>query len=215
MKALSALTGNHLEVIEANDAEALQRPVFAHFRVGQNRDPLSKCQAFARVLESGVGERVDVAFFKLCYVDITANTDIGTVFLNYQRTMASLGERYPKIVFLHVTVPLIRVGGGALHWLREKAGCVNREREDQARRHAYNQLLRGAYGSVGRLFDLAEVEATYPDGRPSCFQYHGDRVPTLVPEYTEDGGHLNHAAAERAARRLLSCLTAVQRCQST
>lgn len=206
MKALSTMTGNHLEVIEANDAEALQRPAFAHFRVGQNHDPLSKCQAFAGVLESGVGERVDVAFFKLCYVDITADTDIDTVFLNYRRTMASLGERYPKVVFLHVTVPLIRIGGGALHWLREKAGCVNREREDQSRRHAYNQLLRDAYGSVGRLFDLAEVEATYPDGRPSCFHYHGDLVPALVSEYTEDGGHLNQRASELVAASLLSCL---------
>ena len=206
MKALSALTGNHLEVIETNDAEVWQRPVFAHFRVGQNRDPFSKIQAFAQVIDSGVGRRVDAAFFKLCYVDITANTDIDTLFLNYQRTMALLRERYPKVVFLHVTVPLMCVGGGIMDWLREKAGCVNRQQEDQARRHAYNQMLRSAYGSSGRLFDLAEVEATYPDGRPSCFPYHGDLVPTLVPEYTEDGGHLNQRAAEHVAARLLSCL---------
>ena len=164
IKALSTLTGNQLEVVETNDAEALQRPVFAHFRVGQNRDPLSKLQAFAQVIESGVGDRVDVALFKLCYVDITANTDIDTVFVNYQSTMALLGEKYPKVVFLHVTVPLMCIGGGIMDWVREKAGCVNRQREDQARRHAYNQMLRGAYGSSGRLFDLAEVEATYPVG---------------------------------------------------
>lgn len=209
MKALSTLTGNHLEVVETSDADALQRPVFAHFRVGQNRDPLSKLQAFAQVIESGVGERVDVALFKLCYVDINANTDIDTVFLNYRSTMALLSERYPKIVFLHVTAPLMCIGGGIMEWLREKAGCVNREREGQARRHAYNQLLRGAYGSSGRLFDLAEMEAMYPDGRPSWFHYHGDLVPTLVPEYTEDGGHLNQRAAERVAASLLSCLVKV------
>lgn len=215
VKALSALAGGHLEVIETNDAEALQRPVFTHFRVGQNHDPFSKCQAFAQVIESGVGERVDVALFKLCYVDITANTDIDTVFLNYQSTMALLRERYPKIVFLHVTVPLMCVGGGIMDWLREKFGCVNCQREDQARRHAYNQLLRGAYGSSGRLFDLAEMETTFPDGTPSWFLHHGDPVPMLVPEYTNDGGHLTQAAAERAARRLLACLTAVESCQST
>lgn len=215
MQALSTLTGNHLDVIEANDAASLRRPVFAHFRVGQNRDPFSKLQAFAQVIESGVGERVDVALFKLCYVDITANTNIDTLFLNYQSTMDLLEEKYPKVVFLHVTMPLICIGGGIMDWLREKAGCVNRQREDQSRRHAYNQMLRGAYGSSGRLFDLAEMEATFPDGRPSWFLHHGDPVPMLVPEYTNDGGHLTHAAAERMARRLLSCLTAVARCQST
>ena len=215
MKALSTLTGNHLEVMEANDAESLRRPAFAHFRVGQNRDPLSKLQAFAQVIESGVGDRVDVALLKLCYVDITANTDIDTLFVNYQSTMALLGEKYPKVVFLHVTVPLMCIGGGIMDWVREIAGCVNRQREDQARRHAYNQMLRGAYGSSGRLFDLAEMEATYPDGTPSWCSHHGDPVPMLVPEYTSDGGHLTHAAAERVARRLLSCLSAVESCQST
>lgn len=215
MKSLSTLAGNQIEVVETNDAEALQRPVFAHFRVGQNRDPLSKLQAFAQVIESGVGDRVDVALFKLCYVDITANTDIDTLFLNYQSTMALLGEKYPKVVFLHVTVPLMCIGGGIIDWVREKAGCVNRQREDQARRHAYNQMLRGAYGSSGRLFDLAEMEATYPDGTPSWCPHPGDPVPMLVPEYTNDGGHLTHAAAERVARRLLSCLSAVESCLST
>lgn len=208
MNALSKLSGRRFTLVESSDPEIFRRPVFAHFRVGMNRDAHSKCRAFAQVLNSGVGERVDVAFFKFCYVDITAQTDINELFKAYQGVMASLSEKYPKVIFLHVTVPLTRVGSGVLGWLREKVGCVDREREAQARRHMFNQILRGAYRSSGRLFDLAEVEATFPDGRLSYFQYRGERVPTLVPEYTDDGGHLNQQAAEFAARRLLSCLNA-------
>ena len=203
MKALSILSERRLEVIETNDPEAFQRPVFAHFRVGHNRDPLSKCQDFARVIESGVGYRVDAAFFKFCYVDITSNTDVDALFRNYQGAMASLSEKYPKVIFLHVTVPLTRVARGVVGWLREKTGHVNREREDQARRRAFNRLLPGAYGCSGRLFDLAEAEATFPDGTPSFFLHHGDPVQTLASGYTHDGGHLTQRASARAAEQLI------------
>lgn len=209
VKALARLSRRRFEVVETSGPEAFQRPVFAHFRAGHNHDPFLKCQAFAQVIESGVGDRVDAAFFKFCYVDITSNTDIDALFLNYQGTMTSLREKYPKVIFLHVTVPLTRVAGGVLEWLCEKAGRVNPQREDQVRRHAFNSLLRGAYGSSGRLFDLAEMEATFPDGRPSFFLHHGNPVPTVVPAYTDDGGHLNQQAAELAAARLLSCLATV------
>lgn len=206
MQAFSALSGKRLRIVETVNQEAFHRPVFAHFRVGQNCDPHSKCQAFTEVMTSGVGGRVDVAFFKFCYVDITASTDINDLFKTYQGVMASLSERYPQVIFLHVTVPLMRIGSGVLVWLREKTGRFDRQREAQVRRHMFNQRLRGAYGRSGRLFDLAEVEATFSDGRSSYFQYRGERVPNLVLEYTDDGGHLNQQAAEFAVGRLLSCL---------
>lgn len=209
VKALSELTERPLEVIETNAPEAFQRPLFAHFRVGRNRDPFSKCQDFARVIESGVGDRLDVAFFKFCYVDINSNTDVDALFREYQGTMASLSEKYPKVIFLNVTAPLMCIANGVRGWLREKTGRDSRERDDQSRRHAFNRLLRDTYGSSGRLFDLAEAESTFPDGTPAFFLHHGEPVPTIVPAYTDDGGHLNQQGAEFAARRLLSCLVAI------
>ena len=207
MNALSELSGRRLDIVESSDPEIFRRPVFAHFRVGRNGDPVSKCRAFAHVIDSGVGKRVDIALFKFCYVDITAQTDVNGLFDAYQGVMGSLSEHYPKVMFLHVTVPLRRVGRGVLGWLREKSGSFDREREDQARRHAFNQLLRGAYGRSGRFFDLAEAEATFPDGTPSYVHYRGEQVPNLVSEYTHDGGHLSRQAAERIAGRLLACLS--------
>lgn len=206
MQALSTIGGQWVDVVEASHPEVFRRPVFAHFRVGQNCDPHSKCRAFAQVLNAGVGERVDVAFFKFCYVDITAHTDIHELFTVYQDVMASLSQQYPKVVFLHVTVPLKRVRNGVLGWLGEKSGVFDCGWQDQVCRHAFNQLLRGTYGGSGRLFDLAGLESTFPDARPSSFHYRGERVPNLVPEYSDDGGHLNQPAAERAARGLLACL---------
>jgi hypothetical protein len=209
MNALSMLSGRCLNIVESSDPEVFRRPVFSHFRIGQNRDPFSKCEAFARLINAGIGDQVDIAFFKLCYVDITTHTDIDGLFKVYQNVMALLSKQYPQVAFLHVTVPLTRVRRGVLGWLCEKAGHVDRECEDQVSRHAYNQMLRSAYGGCGRLFDLADVESTYPDGKAVCFHYRGGTYPNLVSEYTDDGGHLNTYAAECAARRLLSCLSTV------
>lgn len=209
MKALSTISERRLRIVESRDPAAFDHPVFAHFKVGHNRDPLSKCQDFSRVINGGVGERVDIAFFKFCYVDITAHTDIEGLFKEYQSVMESLSVRYPHAVFLHMTVPLRGIRNGVWTWMRQKVGGLNREWEDQVSRHRYNRLLRSAYGESGRLFDLAELETTYPDGRRSSVSYRGEIVPNLVPEYTHDGGHLVQQAAERIAKRLSSCLDGV------
>ena len=209
MNGLSALDGCCLDIVKSHDPEIFRRPVFAHFHVGENRDPQSKCRAFAQVIDNGVGAQVDIALFKFCYVDITATTDVDELFQTYQGIMNSLSHRYPKVAFFHVTVPLRQVGAGWLGWLREKSGRFDQERDNQIRRHLFNQKLRSAYGTSGRLFDLAKEEATYPDGRSSCFRHRGEAVPNLVSAYTDDGGHLSRQAAKYIAGRLLVCLSAV------
>lgn len=207
MGGLSALGGECLKIVESSDPEIYQRPVFAHFRVGQNGDPLSKCRAFAQVIDNGVGAQVDIALFKFCYVDITAKTNVDELFQTYQGIMNSLSHRHPKVAFFYVTVPLRQINGGWLGWLREKSGRVDGERENQVRRHAFNESMRSAYGKSGRLFDLAKEEATYSDGRSAFFRHRGEAVPNLVSDYTDDGGHLNQLAAKDIAGRLLACLS--------
>jgi hypothetical protein len=208
VNALSDLSGQRLEIVETDDPEAYGNSTFGHFKVGCNGDPLSKCRAFAEVIASGVGDYVDVALFKFCYVDVTSDTDIEALFRAYREMMGSLVEQYPQATFLHVTVPLRQVTQGLRGWLGEMSGRPIRERKDQERRHAFNQLLRRAYGDSGCLFDLAEMEATFPDGTPAFFTHQGHRIPNLVADYTDDGSHLNQRAAARAAGRLLECLKA-------
>jgi len=214
VNALAATPDLGVDVVETTDHEAFQRPVFAHFRVGRNGDPWSKCLAFAEMMKRGVGDLVDIAFFKFCYVDITSTTDVERVFQIYEETMASLARSYPTVAFLHVTVPLRRVRGGRMGWWRERTGWTGRERADQRQRHVFNTRLRAAYAQTGRTFDLAAIEATSLDGTPCCFVHRGEPIPTLVPEYTHDGGHLTQPAAARAAAQLISRLNTVAACRA-
>lgn len=210
MTALSTLNGGHITIVEGRHPDLFQQPVFGHFRVGTNRDPLSKCRDFSAVIDAGVGERVDVAFFKLCYVDITSKTDIHGLYEAYCAEMDALARAYPAVAFLHITVPLKRINGGLLSWMREQCGVCDEEREGQAKRHAYNDLLRSRYGASGRLFDLAAEEAACSNGVPDSIWYRGRTIPNLISDYTDDGGHLNKSAAERIGGRLLDCVSSAR-----
>jgi hypothetical protein len=60
------------------------------------------------------------------------------------------------------------------------------------RREQFNELMRAEYGPK-ELFDLAKFESTYPDGT----RERGDKSHfALVPDYTDDGGHLNARGRE-------------------
>ena len=57
-------------------------------------------------MEKGIAEKVDIAFFKFCYVDITRETNIERLFEHYVNVMSYLNDKYPGVKFLHVTVPI-------------------------------------------------------------------------------------------------------------
>ncbi len=48
---------------------------------------------------------------KLCYVDIAADTDVDALFAAYRETIATLERDFPKVTFVHVTVPLMTEPG--------------------------------------------------------------------------------------------------------
>jgi hypothetical protein len=73
-------------------------------------------------------------------------------------------------------------------------------------RNEYNQKLRKEYNKSGALFDLAKVESTYPDGRRSTFEKNGKSYYCLVPDYTDDGGHLNEIGRKMVAEQFLILL---------
>ena len=86
----------------------------AHGGVGRNLDYISKIDAFAELIDGELAGRVDIAFFKFCYVDITPDTDVGQVFRRYTETLAELAARHPEITFMHSTAPLtLRLGPSA------------------------------------------------------------------------------------------------------
>ncbi|MCZ2076650.1 MAG: hypothetical protein LC130_16845, partial [Bryobacterales bacterium] len=107
--------------------------------------------------------------------------------------------------FVHVTVPLTTVEPAAKAWIKSTLGKKT-ARAANLKRNRFNELLRKTYSGADPIFDLAEVESTYPDGSRSYFMHQENKIYTLVPEYTTDGGHLNRLGRRTAAERLLRVL---------
>ena len=196
-----------LNIVDTADAADFVTGVFAHSRVGQNTDAGSKTEAFAEILEEGVGDKADTAFFKFCYVDIDAGTDARKMFTDYTKTMTALREAYPATTLVHVTVPLGTSKTTWRTWLKKLTGKDRIwEYDDNVKRNEFNELLRKEYDGKETVFDLAGVESTFPDGKRASFTKGGKTYFSLVPGYTNDGGHLNEAGRKKVAEQLLILL---------
>lgn len=176
------------------------RGVLLHTKVGKNEQPISKCEDFRRILDQQLAGLVDVALFKFCYIDFNDTSDVDAIFQTYSMTMDELKQRHSEIIFIHVTAPLRSVDRGLGIWAREMLGRPNRTKLANVRRNEFNRLLKERY-PADPIYDLAAVMSTYPDGRRESFKMDGNTYDSLVPAFTDDGGHLNavgrtHAAAE-------------------
>jgi len=194
-----------LRVVEASSAAGLAPGTFAHGLVGDNGDPHRKLASFARAVDAGGPEGLDLALVKLCYVDVTPGSDAAALFASYRAAIDDLAARHPKTRFVHATVPL-RIRERGLRALAKRVLGRPAGAADNARREDYNALVRGAYEGREPIFDIARLESTAPSGEAAFLLWKGRRVPVLSPAYTYDGGHLNAAGEERAARALLAVL---------
>lgn len=197
--------GGRLPVLDPRDPRPAGAGYLLHERVGQNGDPRSKLAAFAAALRAGLGRDVDRAGLKFCYTDIDETTDVAALFAEYRQTIDALEREFPGVTFFHVTVPLTTVEGQAGGFVRHLLGRGS-ARGRNAARTAFNRLLLAEYGSRGTVFDLAAAQSTRPDGSRATFRRAGDLVPALVPEYTDDGGHLNATGRAIVGRRFAEFL---------
>ena len=198
-----------LNIVETSEPTAFDRPVFAHTRIGYCRNPASKITCFEAVIENGVGNKVDIAFLKLCHIDVRWESDIRSIFDDYQKTIKNLQLRYPEIKFLHVTVPVCSRPKGVKRILREsiklligRAGIW----DDNIKRHRYNEFLNNAYSKTESVFDLALVESVNPGGFRCYITGGTEKVFVLAPEYAFSIGNLNHKGGKRIAEQLLITL---------
>jgi hypothetical protein len=193
--------------MDDKDAEHSTRKGILDATLGENTDPMSKLRGFAEGLTQ-LGEPPDIALMKFCYVDFTDSTDVGSLFSEYQKTIAELEAKFPKTRFLHVTVPLVsqdRTWKGRIkQWLGKSYAKINERRE------AFSDLLRQRYGDE-QVFDLAKVESTREDGSVEYLSINGRKVRALVPAYTTDGGHLADRGKELAARQFIAKLASAYR----
>jgi len=180
---------------------------FAHSYLGKNGEPKSKIDAFARFLGEKMAGQADIALMKLCYVDIDRSTDITDLFGYYKGTITDLERTYPKLTIVHVTSPLT-VQYQEPAWktfIRETTGLKDGVARANIRRAAFNDLMRQNF-SKEKIFDLALIESTRPDGTRESFVRHGVAYPSLYPGYTQDGGHLHGPIQEIAAQQLVHTL---------
>lgn len=132
--------------VETNNPSDLNVPLFAHSRVGKNTDPRSKIKTFAKSMKKGIRRKADIAFFKFCYVDITAGTDIAGVFRDYKIGMSRLKAENPRTTFIHVTVPLTLTKTSFKTWIKKLIGKEDIWKyDDNIMRNEFNELLRNEY----------------------------------------------------------------------
>jgi hypothetical protein len=179
---------------------------FAHARLGENGKPASKTAAFVSALESGLGNRVDIAMQKYCYVDIDTATDVASLFTSYKKAMERLQNEFPRMTLVHVTAPLMSVQSGPRAIIKKWIGRVPDYYEENIARDRFNELMRREYAGRAPLFDLAALETSRPGGIPEAVAFRNEKVYSLLPEYTYDGGHLNEAAQERIASEFVMFL---------
>jgi hypothetical protein len=209
LQDLATDEGVPLRITKAESPSTFDGPAIVHAFVGENTKPVSKIEAFERAMESGWAEPADVAFFKFCYVDIDAATDIRALFDRYVAMHAQVAARHPEVSLVHVTVPLTVTQAGLKGWVKKLMGrVVWGERENQ-KRHEFNELLRARFTGKEPIFDLARAESTFVDGNESRFELDGRAWPSLVPAYTDDGEHLNAAGRKQVARALVETLASI------
>ncbi|MBK8012516.1 MAG: hypothetical protein IPK13_14285 [Deltaproteobacteria bacterium] len=162
-------------------------PGIGHQYIGRNEFPFEKIDDFEGFLASNrIGDAVDVAAMKLCWIDFTADsTNVGAIEAAYEAALQRLQSSHPAMHFVHITTPLERYSTPA-----------NR------RRLAYGTWMKSTYGQTDMVFDLAIVQSTQPDGTP-CTR---DGVRELCEMYASDNGHLNALGRERAAKAFLYAL---------
>ena len=203
-----------LNIVKTSDAKDFDVAIFAHDWIGENMNPQSKTEAFENILSNGVGKKIDIAFMKFCYVDVTARTDIENVFEDYKKKLFRLTKKFPNTTFVHLAVPLTSKPSGSQAPKQKVKNIIKKiigkpvfDHHDNINRHRLNEMLRSEYYGQNSFFDLAEVEAYCTDGTASTFTKDDKIYLAMAPEYTYDGGHLNKEGSRKAAEQLLILLS--------
>ncbi|MGB5446670.1 MAG: hypothetical protein WBM99_14335 [Psychromonas sp.] len=206
LELLAAKCNKKFTLIQTRDADQVNGSVFAHAQIGKNKHPETKLADFKMLMEQGMGQKVDIAFMKLCYVDFQHDTKVDELFVKYGEMLAALGERHPNTKYFAVSVPLTTIQTGPKAWIKKIIGRPVSGIIENKKRQEFNKLLRAEYGANDRLFDIAVIESTLPDGTREKYQLDGQEYYSLYQGYTDDGEHLNEVGQLRAAQALLDVI---------
>ena len=204
-----------VKIKSPHELEAKVRGVIFHGEMGVNSQPESKIDNFSEWFADGLGGNIDIAFLKLCFVDVGTRTDVKALFNYYKEKLGELQKKYPTTTFVHMTVPLVTERTGAALWKHKLKGVIKKvigknEVYENIDKLTFNDMMRAEYSGKAPFFDLAKIESTYPDGKRSLFSYNGRQVESLIPEYSSDGGHLSLKGKKIVAEKLLFFLANLQ-----
>ncbi len=194
---------NIIESVQVPDSDAF----IVHSEVGENARPDLKLADFAEVMRNGMGQAVDIAFLKFCYIDVDKDTNANNLFDQYVRTIDELKRDFPEVQFVHFTVPLTVIESGPKAFIKKLLGRTLGGAERNLKRQQFNELLRSTYGGIEPVFDIAAIESTKQNGDRQSHQHDGQTYYSLVPQYTDDGGHLNSLGRKIVAENLIVFLS--------
>jgi len=197
-----------INVVTSADPQSVPGAALVESHVGINRNPQSKTDAFIEIVNRGFGAQGGIALYKYCYIDFSSSTDVLSVFENYCKGIGTLRQKYPSLTIVHCTVPLTMDEPGRN--LRERIRSGLRKilgRDPNVSRNKFNQLLRNAYAGTEPIFDIAEIESTRANGSRCYFKWGRQKIYTMAPEFTTDGGHINEIGRRSAAEKLLVLLS--------
>jgi hypothetical protein len=198
-----------IRLVSTDRPEQIAGAAFMEARIGKNRHPESKADAFAEILRRGFGDEPGAcAMLKYCYVDLRAGSDPQALLRDYVARVDSLRKRHPSLAIVHWTIPLKTAPKGLEERIKTAMGRST-ETASNAVRAEYNALLTREYQGTDPIFDVARVQSTRPDGSRAWSASGGKHIPMLAPEWTTDGGHLNEVGQCHVATELLDFLCAV------
>lgn len=210
LKMLSGETGIELNVKNIDNEPMGNKSIFAHSVGGKNVYPKTKIDSFTSKLKELDNELVpEVAFMKLCYVDIKPDTDVNELFGYYKEKIESLKKEKSGITFVHLTVPLVSKSDTLKDKIKDTIkgllGMTVWERDSNIKRNEYNKLIKNSFAKES-IFDIAKIESTRTDGSREQFKNDGKLYYRMSPEYTTDGGHLNKLGQQVVSTEMVKFL---------
>ena len=212
LEELATAEGVRLRIVEAPSGVEDDLPGIVHARVGRNREPQTKCDAFGQFLTRQVDRKWDAAVLKFCYADLGdgGESDPARLIESYKRTVASIRTARPDLVIVHATAPLLSDGLGKRDAIKKWLGLGTSNDSGNLIRNQFNDLIRKEYGHE-EMFDVARMESTRPDGTRTGFKKDGRFIFSMAPEFTYDEGHLTPTGRRWVAREFARSLASALR----
>lgn len=180
-----------------------------HFYIGKNTQPKDKVDDFVKLIEKkALHSPIDFAVMKFCYADFRPDTDPRVIYDYYLEAIVSLKKKYPQISFFHMTVPLTITTNTIKDRIKRLIGKEPWSDGCNRVRTAYNSILLNEVDK-SMVFDIARIESTWPNGKREKTEKENHKWYSMVPLFTNDGGHLNDVGKKVVASEFIVFLDKV------